>query len=104
MVAPSFHGILPMAQNFIKNTCYKFFNFFLHCYRQVASIFTFISDYSVKLLLLKRLRSSEEKNIHVKIAVPQPQESKLYGTKRDAEIEHCNVHNVPISPQYHKMI
>ena len=28
----------------------------LHCYCQVASIFTFISDYSVKLLLLKCLR------------------------------------------------
>ena len=35
--------------------------FHLHCYRQVASIFTSILDDSVKLLLLKCLRSMETK-------------------------------------------
>ena len=35
--------------------------FDLHCYRQVASVITFLSDYSVKLLILKSLIRKEKK-------------------------------------------
>ena len=63
----------------------------LHCYSQVASVFTFNSDNFVKLLLLKRLRSIETKNLLVTIVVPKLQS--------DVQLEHCIVPNVPISPQ-----
>ena len=42
MVALSFYGIFRLWGKLCKNTCYKFSPLFhLHCYRQVASIFTF---------------------------------------------------------------
>ena len=44
--------------------------FHLHCYRQVASSFTFSSDYFVKLPLLKRLRSIETRKLHVRMWYP----------------------------------
>ena len=39
--------------------------FHLHCFRQVASIFTFISDFSIKLLFLKCLRSIEKNENYI---------------------------------------
>ena len=78
--------------------------FHLHCYRQVASIFTFTADFFVKLLILKRLRYSEKKKLHVNIVVPKIQETILYGRRRDVQLEHCFVANVPVSPQNHKLI
>ena len=77
--------------------------FHLHCYGQVASIFLFISDYSVKLLLLKSFRLSEKK-FHEKIVIPKLQKTILRATRRDVHLEHCIVLNVPISPQNHKLI
>ena len=58
----------------------------LHCYRQVASNFTFISDYFVKLLLLKCLRSIKTRKLHVKILVPKLQNLILPVTRRDVEM------------------
>ena len=78
--------------------------FNLHCYRQVASIFTFSSDYFVKLLLLKGLRSVETRNLKGRIVVPKLQSLILRVTRRDVQLEHCIVPNVPISAQNHKMI
>ena len=76
----------------------------MHCYSQVASIFTLISDYSVEPLLLKCQRKSEKKKLHAKIVVPKLQETILYGTRRVVLLVHCIVANVPISPQNPKMI
>ena len=76
----------------------------LHCYRQVASNLTFISNSFVKLLFLECLCLSESKKLHVKNVVPKLQETILYVTRRDVQLEHCIVPNVPISPQNHKMI
>ena len=76
--------------------------FHLHCYRRVASIFTFISDYFVKLFLLKCLRSIETRKLHVRIVLPKLQSLILRVTRRDVQLEHCIVPNVPISPQITK--
>ena len=78
--------------------------FYLNCYSHVASIFTFISDDSVKLLLLKCLRSIEMKKLRVTIAVPELQSLILHVTGRVALLVHSIVPNVPISPQNPKMI
>ena len=75
-----------------------------HCYRQVASTFTFVSDYSVKLPLLKCLRECEKKKLHVKIGVPKLQNLILPVLRRVVLLVHCIVPTVPISPQNHKMI
>ena len=76
----------------------------LHCYRQVASIFTFISDYSDKLLSLKCLRSIETKKLLVAIVVHKVKSLILRVTRRDVQLEDCIVPNVPISPQNPKVI
>ena len=76
----------------------------LHCYSQVASIFTFNSDYSVKLLFLKCLLQIDTRNLHVRIGVPKQQSLILRVTGRDVLLVHCIVPNVPISPQNPKMI
>ena len=48
--------------------------FHLHCYRQVASIFTFFfSDYFVKLLLMKCLSSIETRKLPVRIVLTKLQ-------------------------------
>ena len=78
--------------------------FHLQSYRQIASIFTFSSEYFVKLLLLKCLRSIETRKLHVRIVVPKLQSLILHVTRRDVQLEHCIVPNVPISPQNDKMI
>ena len=78
--------------------------FLLRCYRQVASIFTFISDHFVKLLLLKCLRSIKTRKLHVRIVVPKLQKLILPVTRRDVQLEHCIVPNVPISPQNPEVI
>ena len=73
--------------------------FNLHCYHQVASIFTLISDYFVNLLLLKCLHSIETKKLLVRIVVPKLQSLILGVTGRDVQLEHCVVPTVPISQQ-----
>ena len=45
-----------------------------------------------------------KEKLHVKIVVPKLQETILYGIRRDVQLEHCIVPNVPISPQNHRMI
>ena len=75
--------------------------FHLHCYRQVASIFTFISDYFVKLLLMKCLRSIETRKLQVRKGVSKLRNLILTVTRRDVQLEHCIV---SISPQNPKMI
>ena len=78
--------------------------FQLLCYSQVASIFTFISDYFVKLLLLKCLFYIGTRKLHVRIVVPKLQSLILRVTRRDVQLEHCIVPNAPISQQTPKMI
>ena len=45
-----------------------------------------------------------KEKLHVKSAVPKLQETILYVTRRDAQLEHCIVPNVSISPQNLKII
>ena len=90
------YNIKKLARNFS-----PLFN--LHCYSQVASIFTFISDFSVKLQLLKCLRSIETKKLPVAIVVPKLQRLILRVTRRDVQLEHCIVPNVPNSPEKPKV-
>ena len=40
-----------------------------------------------------------KEKLHVKIVVPKLQETILYGTRIDVELEHCIVPSVPISSQ-----
>ena len=109
MVGISFYGIvwifLVNWDYNIKVLATNFSPLFLfHCYSQVASIFTFISDYSVKLLLLKCLLQTDTRKLHVRIVVPKLQSSILRVTKRDVLLVHGIVPNVPVSPQNPKMI
>ena len=78
--------------------------FHLHCYRQVASVFTFMLDYSVRLLIFKRFRSIETKKLHVRIVVPKLQCLILLVTRRDVQLEHCIIPNVTISPKNLKLV
>ena len=73
--------------------------FCLHCYRQVASMFTFISDYFVKLLLLNCFHSIETRKLHVRIVVPKLQNLILPVTRRNVQLKQSIVPNVSISPQ-----
>ena len=61
-------------KNFFKipaSNCYPLC--LLHCYNQLAQIFRFSSDYYVKHLILKWLRSIETKMLLVTIVVPKLQ-------------------------------
>ena len=104
IVALSFYGIFRIWEKICKILATNFSPLFhLRCYREVGLIFTFTSDYTVKLLKLKRLRSSEKKQLHVKIVVPKLQNLIFRVTRRDVLLVHCIVANVPISPQNHKI-
>ena len=89
MVAFSFYGVFRiLGKQYAKTLATNFSpSFHLHCYRQIASIFTFISDYFVKLLLFKCLGSTETKNLHVRIVVPERQSSILRVTRRDVQLD-----------------
>ena len=78
--------------------------FLLHCYSQVASTFTFISDYSVKLLFLKCPVYIDTRKLHVRFVVPKLQSLILRVTRKDILPVHYTVPNVPISPQNPKKI
>ena len=75
-----------------------------HCYGQVASIFTLVSDYFVKLLILKGLRSIETRKLHVRTVVPKLQSLILRVTRRVVQSKHSVVPKVPNSPQNPKTI
>ena len=63
IVALAFYGNFRRREKFAKIFAANFWPLFhLHCYRQFASIFTFISDYFVKLLLFKCFRSIETRS------------------------------------------
>ena len=78
--------------------------FLLPWYSQVTSIFTFISDYSVELLILKCLLQINTKKLRVRIVVPKLQSLILTLIRRVFPLVHCIVSNVPISPHNPKMI
>ena len=78
--------------------------FLLHCYTQVASFFTFISHYSVKLLFLKWLPYIDTRKLDVRIVVPKLQSLILRVTRRDVLLVHCIAPNDQISPQNPKMV
>ena len=105
LVAPSFHGVFHIWEKIAKTPAINFLPLFhLHCYRQVTSIVTFILDYFVKMLLLKCLRSMETKKLHMRTVLPKLQSLILRVTRRDVQLEHCIVLNVPISSQNPKLI
>ena len=79
--------------------------FLLHCYCQVAANFTFNSHYFVKLPFWNAFVNPKRKNYmwNVWYPVPKLQKTILYVTRRDVQLEHCIVPNVPISPQNPKI-
>ena len=102
MVAFSFYGkaLRVWEKLFRKRLASKFSQlFFLHCYSQVASIFTFISDLSVNLIILKCLRSIESKKSLLTNVESKLQNLILLITIGDVKLEHCIVPSVPISPK-----
>ena len=98
MVGLSFHGVFwnfPVNGEYtIKILAIKFLaKGPLYCYYQVAKIVTFTSDFSVyyKNAFVKPKR----KKLHVKIELPKLQETLLYDTKRDAQLEPCIAPSAP---------
>ena len=103
MVALSFYGIFRIWEKICKNTCYKFFAFISFALLP-SSRFTLISDYFIKLLILKCLHSIDARKLLVSIVVPKLQHLTLRVTTRVVLLVHCIVPNVPISPQSPKTI
>ena len=64
----------------------------LHVYFR---LFCQITIFEMPLLIRKEIITCE-------ICVPKLQETILYVTRRDVQLEHCIVPNVPISPQNSK--
>ena len=88
------------GEKYAKILAKKFSPFFhLPCYLQFGSINTSFWDYFVKLLILKCLRPYETEKLLVTIVVPKLQSLILGVTRRDDQLEHFNVPNVPISPR-----
>ena len=105
MVALSLYRIFRTGKKYAKLLATNFSSLFhLHCYRQVSSIFTIVSDYFVNFLLLKCLRSIETRIIFVRIVLPNLQSLILRLTRRVVLLLHCIVPNVPISSQNPKLI
>ena len=104
-VALSIYGIFRIWQKYAKILATKFSPLFLlPCYRQIASIFKFISHHSVKVLLLKCLLWIDTRKLHVRIVVPKLQSWILRVTVRVVLLIHCTIPNVPMSPQNLKTI
>ena len=81
------------------NTCYIFSPLFLfHCFNQVATKFTFISETSLILLLLKCLPSNATKKPLVKI-VEHKLEEAFYDSIRDVQLGRFILLSGPISQQ-----
>ena len=80
-------------------TCYLFSPLFLfHCFNQVATIFTFISETSLILLLLKCLPSNATKKSLVKIVEHKLEEAFSDGI-RNVQLGRFILLSVPISQQ-----
>ena len=71
----------------------------LHCFSQIDSIFTFLSDYSVIFPLLQNLRSVETKKLLVPIVLHKLQRLFLPVTRRVVQLELCIVPSGSISRQ-----
>ena len=71
----------------------------LHCYSQVDSIFTFVSDYSVKPIFSECFRSIEMTKFFVKDLAPQLHRSILPATGRDVRLGYYISPDVPTSPK-----
>ena len=70
-----------------------------HCYCQVDKIFTLISDYSSKLMILKCLISIQTKQLLVAIEVHKLQSLILLVTRRIVLLVQCILPKVPIFQQ-----
>ena len=106
MVGLSFYGIfwkiLVIGEWNIKTLGANFSPLFLwHCYNQVAKIVTFISDYSV---YDKNAFPYTKTKFLVNIVEPKLQETILYDTKRDAQLERYIAPSVPTFQHCPRMI
>ena len=83
----------------MSNTCYIFSPLFLfHCFSEVATNFTVISETSLKLLLLKCRPSNATKGSLVKI-VEHKLEEAFSDSIRDVQLGRFILLSVPISQQ-----
>ena len=78
--------------------------FSMHYYSHVATIFAFVSDYSVKLLSPICLPSVATKKLIVKFLAPKLQKIILFVTRKDVQLDYWFVSSVPISPKHPKTI
>ena len=107
MVGLSFYGIfwefLVIGESNIKILATKFSPLFLfHCHNQVAKLFTLISR--LFCLLQKGHTLYEKKKLRVNIVEPKLQETILYATKRDVQLEPCIAPSVPTFQHCPRMI
>ena len=87
----------------MSNTCYIFSLLFLfHCFSQVATSFTFTSETSLILLLLKSLPSNATKTSVVKIVEHKIEEAFSDGI-RDVQLGRLILLSVPISQQFPRL-
>ena len=87
----------------MNNTCYILSPLFLfHCFSQVATNFTFTSETSLILLLLKCLRSHATKKSLVKI-VEHKLEETFSDSIRDVQLGRFILLSVPISEQFPRL-
>ena len=83
----------------MSNTCYTFSPLFLfHCFSQFATNFTFTSETSLILLLLKCLRTNATKKSLVKNVEHKSEEAVSDGI-RDVQLGRFILFSVPISQQ-----
>ena len=83
----------------MSNTCYILSPLFLfHCFKQVATNFTFISETSLILLLIKCLPSNATKKSLVK-TVEHKLEEVFSDSIRDVQLGRFILLSVPISQQ-----
>ena len=73
--------------------------FHLHGHNQIDALFAINSDYSVKLLILKRLCSIETTKLRLILLAPQLREPIMPLTRRHLRVVHCIFPNAPFSPQ-----
>ena len=89
-----------------KNNIKIFLQIFHHYFIRLATVNSLQSSRLFQTILLnyyyEMLSLIRKEKLHVKIVVPKLQETILYGTRIDVELEHCIVPSVPISSQNHE--
>ena len=88
----------------MSSTCYIFSPLFLfHWFSQVVTNFTFTSENSAILPLLKFLPSNAAKKLLVKNVEHKREETFFDGIRGDVQLRHSILLSVPISQQFPRL-